>query len=213
MGGVPIVRVVRRELEIPAQFAGLDVESNEGASIEIVARTNVAIPVRTGIADAPVHQLQFGIVGARNPSGAAPRFPCVAGPGLVARLVGTGDSPEAPGLRTGFRVVGVDESANAGFAATNADDNFPVDSQRRHGHAVAELVIEHFGRPAFGAALQIERQKMAVESSNKKFVIQNGGATIGVAEADGVIVRRNRTPASPERGPCGHQARRRSWGR
>jgi len=57
MCGVPIVSVMRRKLEIPAQLAGVRIESNERAGVEIVAGANVAIPIRTGIADTPIDEL------------------------------------------------------------------------------------------------------------------------------------------------------------
>src|SRR5579859_112590 len=153
MRRVPIVRIVRRELKIPAQLAGVGVESDERAGVKIVAGANVAIPVGAGIPDAPVHKLEFRIVRAGDPSRAAAGSPGIARPAFVTSLAGAGNGPEAPGLRAGFRVVGVNESANAGFAAADADDNFSVNSQRGHGHAVAGFVVEHFGRPALDAAL------------------------------------------------------------
>src|SRR5262249_15850474 len=53
----PIMRVVRRELEIPPQLSGRGIESNKRTGVKIVAGAHVTIPIGTRIADAPVDEL------------------------------------------------------------------------------------------------------------------------------------------------------------
>ncbi len=116
----------------------------------------------------------------------------------MPRFARTGNRPETPGLLAGLAVVGVDKTANASFTAADTNDDVSSGSQRSHSHAVTRFVIEHSRRPALGSTLQIEGHEVAIESSDKKFVIQNRRAAIGVAKADGVVVRRNRTLPAPE---------------
>ncbi|HYL82618.1 MAG TPA: hypothetical protein VE263_00160 [Candidatus Angelobacter sp.] len=92
----------------------------------------------------------------------------------------------------------IDESTDAGFAAADADDDFAVDGQRCHGHAVAGFVIENLGGPAFDPTFQVESDEIAVKSGDKQIIVQNRGAAIGVAEADGMIVGGNRALPGPE---------------
>src|SRR5262249_32669493 len=52
--GVPVMHIVRRELEMPCDFAVCWVERREGAGVEVIARTLVAVPVRRRITDAQI---------------------------------------------------------------------------------------------------------------------------------------------------------------
>ena len=66
-GGVPVVRVVRRDLKAPREFAGVRVERDDAAGPRVVAGTRVAVQHRRGIAGADEHQVQIRIVGAGLP--------------------------------------------------------------------------------------------------------------------------------------------------
>src|SRR6202011_1769793 len=55
--GVPIMSVMRRELEVPLELARVGIERNHAAGIEIIAGPHIAIHVRTGIAGAPVDEI------------------------------------------------------------------------------------------------------------------------------------------------------------
>ena len=117
MHGIVIEIVVRRELEVPFELAGIGVERDHAIAIEVVAGAMVAIPIGTGIADAPVGEIEIGIVGARDPDGGAAGLPGIAGPGFVAGFARAGDGVEAPGFLAGRGVVGGDETADAVLAA------------------------------------------------------------------------------------------------
>jgi hypothetical protein len=52
------VNVVRGELEIPFELAGLGVERENGIGVEIVADAFAAIEIGAGIADRPVEKRQ-----------------------------------------------------------------------------------------------------------------------------------------------------------
>src|SRR5262249_11890211 len=150
------VRVVRRELKMPTHFPGINVERDKTVRIEVVARALVAVPIRAGIADAPIQEPEFGIVGTGHPRRAAAVLRAFATPSLVGDFVfGTRNGPETPDLRTGLGVVRIEKPADPRLAAGHAGDDLTVDRQRRAGHAIAQRVIDHFGRPALRPALEI----------------------------------------------------------
>src|SRR4051795_5318682 len=84
---VPVPRVVPVILVVAAQLAGLDVEREHGARVEVVARSPVAGP-RPGIPGAPVRETERRIEAARDPNRRAARLPRVARPGFVTGLAG-----------------------------------------------------------------------------------------------------------------------------
>src|SRR5262249_30992795 len=69
--GVPIVHIVRSELEMPLQLTGIGIEGHEAAGIKVISGAHIAVHVRSGIACAPVSEVEFGIIGAGDPRGAA----------------------------------------------------------------------------------------------------------------------------------------------
>ena len=122
-GRVPIVGVMRSELEMPLQLARIGVKCHQRAGIEIVARPYVTVPIGSGVPHAPVDQVGFRIVGAGDPCGASPGLPVVALPCIVSGLTGRRDRPKTPQPFTAIRVIGLNETANAGFAARNPGNN------------------------------------------------------------------------------------------
>src|SRR5439155_12912365 len=117
------VWIVRRELKVPLEPSRVRIERDDAVRIEIVARPLIRVPVRTGIADSPIHQIQIGIVRSGQPDRRTTVLPVVALPRLVARLVRARNRVEAPGFATGLRVICGDEAANSVLAAGDADDN------------------------------------------------------------------------------------------
>src|SRR5437879_2274125 len=59
--GIPIVNVMRRELEIPLHLSVVWIERENRASVEIVALSLVPIPIRCRIARAPIQKIQVRI--------------------------------------------------------------------------------------------------------------------------------------------------------
>ena len=57
--GIEIEFVVGRELIMPLQLPCIGIERHHGLRIKVVARTSVSIPIGTGIADAPIRQIQI----------------------------------------------------------------------------------------------------------------------------------------------------------
>ena len=130
---VPVVRVVRRVLEVPLQRAGVRIERDERIGVEVGAGPALAVPVGVRVAGAPVKKVQRGIVGAGEPRRRAAALPDVALPGVAARLARRRNRVEAPEALAGLRIVGVDEAAVRELAAGDADDHLVVDDERRAG--------------------------------------------------------------------------------
>src|SRR5205085_9832035 len=89
--GVVVVGIIRRELKIPLEFAGVGIKGQNAIGIKIVARPLSGIPVRTRISGAPIGEVEIGIVRARDPDGRAAVLPISAFPAFVPGLAGTGN--------------------------------------------------------------------------------------------------------------------------
>jgi len=122
--GVPIMQVMRCELEMPAQFAGLQVDRQNAISVEIVAFTDVAVRIGKWIAGGPVQQSVLRIIGAGQPSGSATQIerggiaPC-----FRTRLSRARNGPEAPRQFSRGHFVGGDKSANAFIRSCDSADH------------------------------------------------------------------------------------------
>src|SRR5262249_24815128 len=65
--GIPVVQIMRRELEIPFEFPGVTIEREKAVRIKVVSFAVVAVPVRPGVSGAPVNNVFGGIVSAGYP--------------------------------------------------------------------------------------------------------------------------------------------------
>ena len=65
--GIPIVRVVRGDLEIPDQFARVRIQCDDRLGIEVVPFAPLAGDDGLRVARAQIQEIQFGVVGAWNP--------------------------------------------------------------------------------------------------------------------------------------------------
>src|SRR5262249_48086110 len=64
---IPIVNVVRSELEMPSELSGFGFERKNGIAVQVVALPLVPVVVETGIARRPVQEVELRIVGPRHP--------------------------------------------------------------------------------------------------------------------------------------------------
>src|SRR5579871_3717558 len=94
-------------------------------------------------------------------------------PGLGARLTGRRHRPGAPKLLAGFRIIGVQESADSGFGARNADNDFAVNRERRGGDVVTVLVLIDLDIPTDNSGLGVQRDEVAVYGSDEHGVIEH----------------------------------------
>ena len=90
----------------------------------------------------------------------------------------SGNGVEAPGPLAGFRVVGVDEAANAVLASRHADDHFVLDDERGDGRGVALLVVLHRRRPRRPAGLHVERDEMRVERRHEQAIAEHAESLV-----------------------------------
>ncbi len=67
LDGIVIVFVVRRELIMPLELAGIGIQRNHRAGVEVVAGPLSAVVIRTNVADSPIDQVKAGIERARDP--------------------------------------------------------------------------------------------------------------------------------------------------
>ena len=149
--------VVRCELEIPFELAGLRFERQDRVGVEIVALAIVAVVIETGIAGRPVHEIELRIVRARHPGGAAAMLRLLALPGFGTGL--TRRSARSRSARLPCPVVGVvrrDESAHTFVATGGSGDHQIADDERRGCPVVVLVPVRHFGFP----------QQLAVERSS-----------------------------------------------
>ena len=153
---VVVELVVRRELVIPLQLAGIGVERDDAVAVQVVAEPHAAVPIRRGVAGAPEREIRLGIVGGRVPDRGAALAPRVAGPRVVAGLAWRRDRVEAPSLLARLRVERGDVAADPHVAAGRADDHFVLDDVRRHRDRVelrfaSATTVSHNSLPLFAS--------------------------------------------------------------
>ena len=64
---VPIMHVMRRELKVPLELAARGIQGDHAVAVEVVSGSRCAVEVGSGIARAPVDQVEFRIVASRDP--------------------------------------------------------------------------------------------------------------------------------------------------
>src|SRR5439155_22308242 len=102
-------------------------QRDHAAAVKIRALAVVSVPVRAGIADPPIREVQIRIVRSGDPHGASARLPRVAGPAFETGLTRAGNGVKTPGFLSRLRVERRHEPADAVFAARRADDHFVFD--------------------------------------------------------------------------------------
>ena len=167
-------------------LAGIGIESQHRAGIEVVARMGRTGPGR-GVADAPIDRLGVLIVVAGHPGRASAGFPVVALPGVVARLAFAGNGEGPPQF---LAVVGIerdDIAADAELAAGATDDDLSVDDQRHQGQILALLVVLHLGVPEDLAGLGVERHDMVIRCREIELVLPQADAAAGRMQLEEIV--------------------------
>src|SRR2546422_9418598 len=96
LGGVIRVNVVRSELVIPFQLAGVGIHSEDAFREEVIAWPVLIIVIGIRSGGGPVESASLRIIGAGHPRAAASEGRFFALPGLVTRLSLAGYRPEPP---------------------------------------------------------------------------------------------------------------------
>ena len=164
------------------------VDGEHRVRVEVVAEPHVAVPVRAGVAGAPVDEVEVGVVGAGDPARRAAGAPRLAGPGLVVGMVGAGNGPRAPREVAGRRVVGVDEAADAELAAGDARHDLALDDEGRGGLAVARAVVGDLAVPHQVAGARVDGHEVRVEGAHVEGVAEDGHPAVVPPAADAQVV-------------------------
>src|SRR5262249_12313002 len=145
--------------------------------VEAVRALAVFGIVGLGVADAPIDQVELGIVGAVLPGRAAAVLPgVVLGPGLRARLARRRNGVAPPQVLSGVGIPAVEEAARGAVAAGDAADHDAVRDQRRDDAGVALLVVGEFLLPELASGLHVEREDVRVDLLAKQLAVVDGGA-------------------------------------
>ncbi len=129
----------------------------------------------------------------------------------MTRFARTWNGVEAPQASAGLGVVGIEESANTGLAAADADDDLAVDRERRRRDRIAEGVVGDRDVPPHAARQRVERHEMRVHGADVHTIVQQCHAAIDRTEADRAHVSWHGWLVAPERPPgakvqCGDAA-------
>jgi hypothetical protein len=126
---------------MPPQLAGVDLERNERARIQVVALAGFSVPVGRRIASSPVDEPRCRVVRTRQPGRAASGLPALSRPRVVAGFAGRRDRPETPGTLARPGVVRIQEPADARFSAADPDKDLVLDDERCRGDGVPGCVV------------------------------------------------------------------------
>src|SRR6266478_8297337 len=121
--GVIVEQVVRRELKIPFELAGVRIEGKQAIGVEVVAQARTSIEVGRRITGAPEDGVQFRVKRTGHPGGATAEFVAFTGPTGGAEFSRAGNRPEAPYFLTALGVVGGHKAAYAVVAARGSHDD------------------------------------------------------------------------------------------
>src|SRR6185503_15142250 len=158
---VPVPRVVPVVLVMRAQLAGVHLERDDGARVQVVTGPRVARP-RAGVAGAPVREPELRVVAAGDPHRCAAGLPRIAGPRVVAGLAWARDRVRLPHLVAGLGVERGHEAANAALAARHAYHDLAARRERGHRHVVAGVVVGDGFVPHDGTGPRIQRDDPGV---------------------------------------------------
>ena len=185
--GIEIVGIVRRVLESPQELAGIGIQGDGAVGPQVVARAIGVIPVRTGIGRAPDDDVEFGVIGARHPGGAAAGLPgaVVVLPGFVTRLARPRNGVGAPDFLAGVHVQRRDPAAHAKLGAGHAGQHHVLDDQRRVGDDLGDAGVGHLGFPQQAAVVLVEGENAAVDHRAQNLVaVQGDAAVVDTAAGD-----------------------------
>ena len=163
---VPVVHVVRRELEPPLHFSGFRIEGKHRARIEIVAEPHRAVVVRSGISGSPEESVGVHVESPGHPGRrAAVVRRCFRLPRLAIGIAGLRRRVGSPQSSAGRGVIGIDEPGECAFAGRDANDDLAIDRQRRVGDRKAFLIVIHRDIPEHVSTLCVERHQVQCRAS------------------------------------------------
>src|SRR5262249_11195943 len=134
----------RGVLEIPSEFAGIDIQSNCRVGVEVVTGARLRIVLRHRVSRAPDGKASCGIIRTRLPDTAATGLPRIVFvlPCLASRIAWFGDYVPSPQFLSRSRFKRSDPAPCAGVSRAVCDDDlvFSGDRRRHEFFFIAELV-------------------------------------------------------------------------
>ena len=185
---VEVPAVMRRGLVVPFDLAVVGIDRQRRGGVEIVARSDPAVPWGR-LAGAEEQEVELRVIGAAEPGGPPAALPQIARPGGV-HLAGHGrvlaaqpthvalDGGAIPDLVAGLGIVGLDGADDAEFAAGIADDHLALDDQRGRRVRVAVGVVLHFLAPHGLAGVLVQGDELGVQGGEVDLVLVDRGTTI-----------------------------------
>ena len=192
VGGVVVPDIVMHLLEMPAVFAGMDIQREHRRGEQVVSGAHVAREIGAGVARGEIHQAKFRVHGRRLPDRAAAiqvdLAVRVAGlrPGFAAELARTGHRIEGPCQRAIIGVVGLDAPPDAAFGAGKAGDHQAVVVERRAGERIAILPPLGLRFPRDLARCPVQGDQVRIQLPDEYHVLRQADAAAGPAAADHV---------------------------
>ena len=174
---VEVPGVVRQFLMVEFQLAGVDVERDDGAGVEIVARACAlglvigARPIiqRPRVGGAPPDGVGCAVERAGHPAAAAAHTPSVVAPRLLGFVAVAAGGVEFPLLLARGRVDREDRPLVGPFAALRADDDRALGVEGRAGKADGQLLaVDQLGFPNHFAGGGVEAEQAPVNRAHER---------------------------------------------
>ena len=178
-------------------LSGLRSNRDHAGCIQAVHRFTRPRIVRLRVADAPVDQIEFGIVGARSPRRPTAELPGVAAlrPRLRAWFTWRGNRVSTPQLLAGLRIPAVEEPARRGFSTRHPGNEHAVGDDGCAGGVVAFLRIGELLIPDLLARLHVEREHVVVDRDAEDLaVVDRRRASSDRGALDSRLELHRRTP-------------------
>ncbi|MBV6430437.1 MAG: hypothetical protein IANPNBLG_00549 [Bryobacteraceae bacterium] len=96
----------------------------------------------------------------------------------------TRDRPEPPHALSGPRIVGIEKTADAIFAARDSSHHLLFHHQWSHRNAVTRAPVRHLRLPEHIAGAPVERHQISIHRSEKQRIAQNGHAAVHLSATD-----------------------------
>src|SRR5205823_3176911 len=125
--------------------------------------------------------------------------PAVTLPRVVSFLSSRWNRPRPPHTPSRLGIVGVQKTANAGFASADADNDLAVDCERGGSDGMTRRVVADLHRPSFGAGSRVEGDEITVQGSDVHGVVEDGDTAIHAWKSEVVDGVANRAIPLPNR--------------
>jgi hypothetical protein len=188
LGGIPVVRIVRRELIKPLQLPRICVQCNDGVAVKVVSGSKVAVRNRVRIARSPKRQVQIPVLSPGVPDTRTAGPPGLSGPCLDTRFTFARHSVKPPDFSPGRGIECRDKASDRPLASRNADDDFVFHDKRSVGDDVAHASgaggissVRDSSVPNELSVIRIDREQVRVQCSEEQLVAQHRQTAIRAA--------------------------------